>query len=81
MANLKQEEGLRVIAQATEQLLEQLYGQKMGFCLVVCPFNQERSISDYIGNIERNDIIDLMRTTAKRLRKNQDFPPAQGPMQ
>lgn len=81
MANLVQEEGMRTIAQCVDASLQELYGQKMGFFIVTCPFGQERSVSDYIGNIDRNDSIDLLRTTAKRLKKNQTIPAAKGPAQ
>lgn len=50
----------------------------MGFTLVVSPFNQPNSISDYIGNISREDVIDLMRQTADRLENNQDIPATKG---
>jgi hypothetical protein len=78
MATLKQEELMRAVAQGVGEALEMVYGQKMGFVLVATPFDESNTISDYIGNIDRKNTIELMRQTADRLEKNQTIPAAQG---
>ncbi len=70
----KQEEKLRGIANALDEILEhQIYGQRMGFFLSVFEFNKEGS-ADYISNAEREDAIKALRETADRLEKNQVIP-------
>lgn len=78
MANKYQEECMRSVAKGVNEALEMIYGQKMGFVIVTTPFNESNSVSDYIGNIERSDVVELMRETAERLEKNQIIPAAQG---
>lgn len=78
MATLVQEDVMRSLAQGVEEGLEMIYGKKTGFVLVVTPFNESNSVSDYIGNIDRTNTIELMRQTAERLEKNQTIPASQG---
>lgn len=78
MANLQQEEFLRKLAAITEEALSEAYGQKMSFMLVISPFGEGDKISDYIGNLQRKGSIEILRTTADRLEKNQTIPASQG---
>ncbi len=78
MGTPAQEDCMRSLAQGVEEGLEMIYGKKMGFVLVATPFNQSNSISDYIGNVDRKNVIELMRQTADRLEKNQTIPATQG---
>lgn len=78
MSTPKQEECMRALAQGISDGLTVIYGEKMGFVLVATPFNESNAISDYIGNIDRKNVVDLMRETADRLEKNQTIPATQG---
>ncbi len=73
-----QEEGLRVIAKMLDEVLEQVYGQKMGFILVTTPFDTDDAIADFIGNAERKDSIEWMKETVDRLEKQEDIPATVG---
>ncbi|MDO6426208.1 hypothetical protein Q4489_04250 [Thalassotalea sp. 1_MG-2023] len=78
MSTPRQEACMRKVAQGINEALEITYGQKMGFVLVATPFNESNAISDYIGNIDRENVIELMRETADRLEQNQTIPATQG---
>jgi hypothetical protein len=77
MSKPRQEKGLRAIAETLDEALGFLYGERMGFALVVFAFN-ETGIADYVSNSERKDVIDAMRETAERLEKKEDIPAIQG---
>ena len=78
MATLNQEESLRNLALFINMALKKAYGEEMGFMLVSCPFGQGDKVSDYIGNMERGSGIEMLRTTADRLEKNQTIPASEG---
>lgn len=78
MATLKQENALRDMAKVLEFMLEEMYGQNMSFMLVTCPFGQGDKVSDYIGNMARVSGIEVLRTTADRLEKNQTISASKG---
>lgn len=46
--------------------------KEMGYAIIVFKFN-EPSISNYISNAQRPNMIKALRETADRLEKNQDF--------
>ncbi len=68
---------MRALATALSELLNEEYGKKMGFFLVVGP-EGTGGVSDYIGNITRGTGIEWMKETIERLEKNQDIPVTQG---
>jgi hypothetical protein len=73
-----QEEGLRVIAGMLDEILLQVYGQKMGFFLVTTPFDTDDAIADYIGNAERKESVEWMKETIDRLEKQELIPATVG---
>lgn len=68
---------LRAVAEGIDEALEEVYGRRMGFALVVFPFGAG-GVGDYISNGPRVDIIKAIRETANRLESNQDIPVAKG---
>lgn len=45
---------------------------KLGFCLIVYPFN-EKGMANYISNSEREDMIIFLEETLERLKQKKDF--------
>jgi len=74
----QQEENLRKLAKAIDDTLTEDYNQRMGFFIVVAPFEEGEGISDYIGNASREESIRWMRETADRLERNQTIPATEG---
>lgn len=74
----EQEENLRLLASKVDSSAHAIYGQKMGFFLVIAPFGADKGISDYIGNSNREDAIKWMRETADRLESDQVIPVTKG---
>jgi hypothetical protein len=71
MAKLKDE--LNDIAKVLDVELFRIYKAKMGFCLLMFPFNSP-GISHYLSNASREDMITVLRETADRLERGQDNP-------
>ena len=78
MATLKQERELRDVAKLLTKKLRRIYGEDMGFFLVVTPFNQNTPVSDYISNIHRESGIAALRDTADRLATKETIPASIG---
>lgn len=78
---IDQEEGMRKLAKATEEYLNGLYGEKMGFFICVSPYTYDSGVADYVSNTDRRDAIEWLRETADRLEQNQDIPATQGQKQ
>lgn len=78
MANLDQEESLRIIADSIAEILPKIYGQEMGFFLCVTPLNEKDGIADYIANCVREDGIEWLRETADRLENNEEIGAIEG---
>jgi hypothetical protein len=74
MATSSQEKLLQGLASGIDEVLEEGYGEKMGFLLVATPFGGPEGISDYIGNMARKGTIELLRKLADRLEKNETMP-------
>lgn len=72
MGDYNQHEFLNAMAKSLEQILPEYYGQRMGFALVVFPF--EASHGDYVSNCERKEMIEVLRETAKRIESNEIIP-------
>ncbi|WP_449246289.1 hypothetical protein [Desulfarculus baarsii] len=71
-------EGLRILASILEAFLPDVYGQRMGFVLMVTPFGEGTKRADYISNIDRETIVGVLREKARRFEENEDFQPAAG---
>jgi hypothetical protein len=78
MANRTQEIALKDIGRALSEVLSELYGQEMGYLLVVSPLNTPMPVADYISNADRESGIEWLRETADRLDANQDIPASIG---
>jgi len=77
MATRHQEQNLRALAEALEEVLEETYGQKMGFFLNVFVFGQP-GVSDYVSNGLRDDCIAALRECADKLERGLVIPAAEG---
>jgi hypothetical protein len=74
-----QESGLQAIGQGIEDALSLIYGQRMGFALLVFTFGEpEGGGADYISNAVREDMIQHLRDTANRLEAREDIPRTEG---
>ena len=71
-----QEKYLQSVAMALDEEFKEFYQQKMGFCLIVFPFDSDQS--DYISNAERDDMVKALRITADRIESNAVIPPTVG---
>ena len=78
MASPNQEKGLREIANALSDILPEVYGEEMGFMVLIAPMNNPGGLSDYIGNASRETSIKWLRETAERLEANQDIAASMG---
>jgi hypothetical protein len=61
------------LAAAIEEVLKELYGQRMGFALFMFPFEGDGEAGDWVSNGQRPDMIKFMREIADRLEKGQDI--------
>lgn len=77
MADKVQEQLLRDMAALLDEVFSVAYGQRMGFTLVVTPFG-ENKIADYISNVERACVVEMLREMACTLEANQDIPASEG---
>ena len=78
--NLKDtEQFMRAIGQGIDNALK-LHSSNLGFALIVFEFNKP-SMSNYISTGKREDMIDALEETVKRLRGNEDMPAAVGGVQ
>lgn len=66
------QEKLGMIGEVVEYLLEEMYGERMGFCLLSVQFGEPTFLSkiDYVGNILKSDIIKMLRDAADNLENN-----------
>lgn len=66
--------GARVeLAELNEGLLEAIYGERMGFALLIFPLGKPGT-ADYVCNCQRPEMITTLREVADRLEKGQDIP-------
>lgn len=64
--------GLEVLARSIERSLIDLCDKRIGFALLVFPFNDvPEAGGDYVSNAQRPDMIKVLRNTADRLEQNQ----------
>ena len=77
----KQEAVLQALGQTLETVLDDAYGTKMGFLLLVTPVDVDDAICDFISNALREDSIEWMKATIERFENNSIIPATQGPTQ
>lgn len=73
---MSQDKVLQNLAKILDELFPELYGQKMGFALLVFPFDNPSG--DYVSNVERSDMVKAMREIANRIEDNEVIPPTIG---
>jgi len=76
-----QDELLADIARALDEIMPQVYGKRMGFALLVFPFNSEPDkgvAADYVSNAKRVDMIRALREAADRFESNEIIGVPQG---
>ena len=74
----RQEAEIRELAKLMDEVLEIIYGQRMGFFLCVSPFGDEHRSADYISNSERASGIRWMKETIERFEKREEIPVTEG---
>jgi hypothetical protein len=57
---------LRGIAEGLDAALQKLCGERMGFVLIVRPFQQTDAHAQYVSNVERPHSIDLIQALLER---------------
>lgn len=63
------------IAEGLDEGLAAIYGARIGFVLVVAPFNQPTTEVQYVSNLERSVGVDLISELQKRWATGQpDIP-------
>ncbi len=77
MSTPKQEKELRDIACALTNLLDDIYGEPMGFFLCVSAFSND-GIADYISNTEKEDAIKWLEETAERFKAGENISATEG---
>lgn len=78
MANPKQEQTMRKLAGVADYYFTECYGERMGFFIMAAPFFNPDGISDYIGNMDRESTIKVLRKLADRLEADEVIPASQG---
>ena len=68
------EHDLKLIAKQLDSLFPQIWGQRMGFCLMVFDFDTP-SMMNYISNGQRKDMIEALKEAVAKLEKNLDIGP------
>jgi hypothetical protein len=63
---------LDALAKAVEEVLADLYGQKLGFALFMFPWDGEGEAGDYVSNSERSTMIKFMREIADRIEAREE---------
>ena len=68
---MKTDEELKGIARALEDILPKMYGERMGFLLIVFPFGGGERTVDYISNGARENMIKALREAADTIEGGQ----------
>lgn len=74
------EEKTRDMAAVIDEWIKEIYGQRMGFALIVFKFNKPGTCN-YISNGKRASMIKALKEATKRLELNQIIPASIGPVQ
>ena len=64
---------LTPIAKVLEEVLSELYGERMGFGMIIFRFSNV-GVGDYLSNAQRPDMIKALREAADRLEAGEDIP-------
>lgn len=60
-ADLQLSQKLQALAEGLDDVLGEQYGSRVGFVLILAPFNQLPTQVQYVSNVERNDAAGLIR--------------------
>jgi hypothetical protein len=77
MADLHQKrvEAMDILAASLDEILPDIYGERVGFALFTFPFGGEKGqVGDWISNSDRSDMIMFMRDIADRLEAGESIP-------
>lgn len=64
---------LDTLAKALDDLLREMYGERIGFALFMFPWAGEGEAGDYVSNGTRETMIKFMRELADRLEEGQEI--------
>jgi len=75
----KKQRFLHEIAKVLDKVLENEFRERMGFCLLVFPFEKQSpdgdlEIADYVSNAKRESMIKFLKETAERFENREDIP-------
>jgi hypothetical protein len=78
IAEKKKQKFLSEMAKILDKVLETEFKERMGFCLLVFPFEKHSpdglgEIADYVSNAKRKHMIDFLRETTERLENREDI--------
>lgn len=68
------------LASAMNETLEETFGQKCGFALLLFDFYKP-GIGNYVSNADRTTMVKALRETADRIENREDIPPTIGGIQ
>lgn len=57
---------LQGMAEGLDEVLEKFYGSRVGFVLILAPFDQPQTEVQYVSNCKREDGADLIRKLFER---------------
>lgn len=60
-ADLQLSQKLQALCEGLDDVLGEQYGSRVGFVLILAPFNQLPTQVQYVSNVERNDAAGLIR--------------------
>ena len=67
----KTKELMRALGEGVDSAVETIMGRKMAFTIILSDFGNNK-ISNYVSNVQRADMIEVLRETADRLEKRMD---------
>lgn len=79
MNQAETEEFMRNLLGAVDDIVQETTGERMAVAILLAPFNQVQSRTNYISNARREDMIEMMRGLLIRLETGNIDPPSDGP--
>ncbi len=61
---------LQGMAEGLDEVLEKFYGSRVGFVLILAPFDQPQTEVQYVSNTAREDGVLLIRKLFERWQQN-----------
>lgn len=69
---------LQYLGKHLDKLFAEMYGEEMGWTLLVFPFGDAKGMADYISNADRESMITVLRRMADKLERDEIMPAARG---